>query len=147
MIDVLSDLFILGGVPGPVRSGNGLEFVARAVQEWIAAVGAKAAYIQPGNPWENGYVESSNARLRDELLDGEIFYTLREAKIVIESWRRHYNAIRPHASLGYRAPAPEVFVPALAAWPAAQLKANACIRPAQSAASATLLLPMRPNLN
>jgi putative transposase len=91
--------------------------VARAVQEWIAAVGAKTAYIQPGNPWENGYVESFNAPLRDELLHGEIFYTLREAKIVIESWRRHYNAIRPHASLGYRVPAPEVFVPALAAWP------------------------------
>src|SRR6187455_2859894 len=80
----------------------------------------------------------SMRRLRDELLDGEIFYTLREAKIVIESWRRHYNAIRPHASLGYRAPAPEVFVPAFAAWPAAQL---------QSAAPATLLLPTRPNLN
>ena len=72
---------------------------------------------QPGSPWENGYVESFNARLRDELLHGEIFYTLREAKIVIESWRRHYNAIRPHASLGYRVPHPEVFVPALAAWP------------------------------
>src|SRR5205807_9490574 len=68
----------------------------------------------------NGFIESFNARLRDELLDGEIFYTLREAKIVIESWRRHYNAVRPHASIGYQAPAPEVFVPALAAWPAAQ---------------------------
>src|ERR1700749_1450073 len=77
-------------------------------------------YITPGSPWENGFIESFNARLRDELLDGEIFYTLREAQIVIESWRRHYNAIRPHASIGYRAPAPEVFVPALAAWPAAQ---------------------------
>ena len=138
VIDALSDLFILRGVPGHVRSDNGPEFVARAVQEWIAALGAKTAYIQPGSPWENGYVESFNARLRDELLDGEIFYTLCEAKIVIESWRRHYNAIRPHASLGYRAPAPEVFVPALAAWPAAQL---------QSAAPATLLLHMRPNLN
>lgn len=138
VIDALSDLFILRGVPGHVRSDNGPEFVARAVQEWIAAVGAKTAYIQPGSPWENGYVESFNARLRDELLDGEIVYTLCEAKIVIESWRRHYNAIRPHASLGYRAPAPEVFVPALAAWPAAQL---------QSAAPGTLLLHMRPNLN
>jgi putative transposase len=89
------------------------------VQEWITAVGAKTAYITPGSPWENGYVESLNARLRDELLDGEIFYSLREAKIVIESWRRHYDAIRPHESLGYKAPAPEVFVPAFAAWPAA----------------------------
>ena len=74
----------------------------------------------PGSPWENGFIESFNARLRDELLDGEIFYTLHEAQIVIESWRRHYNAVRPHAAIGYRAPAPEVFVPALAAWPAAQ---------------------------
>src|SRR5262245_27387716 len=79
----------------------------------------QTAYIERGSPWENGYVESFNARLRDELLNGEIFYTLREAQIVIESWRRHYNMIRPHASLGYKPPAPEVFVPAFAAWPAA----------------------------
>ena len=118
VIDVLSDLFILRGVPEHIRSDNGPEFVAKGVQEWIAAVGAKTAYITPGSPWENGFIESFNARLRDELLDGEIFYTLREAQIIIESWRRHYNAVRPHASIGYRAPAPEVFVPALAAWPA-----------------------------
>ena len=111
-IDVLSDLFILRGVPGHVRSDNGPEFVAKAVRAWIAAVGAKAAYIEPGSPWENGFVESFNARLRDELLDGEIFYSLREAQVVIESWQRHYNTVRPHASLGYRAPAPEVVVPA-----------------------------------
>src|SRR3954466_2878770 len=125
-------------VPCHIRSDNGPEFIAKAVQEWIAAVGAKTAYIAPGSPWENGYVESFNARLRDELLDGEIFYTLREAQIVIESWRRHYNAIRPHASIGYRAPAPEVFVPALAAWPSAQP------RPAPPA-----MLPVapRPTLN
>ena len=115
VIDVLSDRFILRGVPGHVRSDNGPEFVAGAVQEWITAVGARTAYIAPGSPWENGYVESFNARLRDELLDGEIFYSLREAQVVIESWRRHYNTVRPHASLGYRAPAPEVFVPVLAA--------------------------------
>jgi len=118
-IDVLSDLFILRGVPGFIRSDNGPEFVAKAVQGWIAAVGAKTAYIAPGSPWENGYVESFNARLRDELLNGEIFYSLKEAQIIIESWRRHYNAIRPHASLGYKAPAPEVFMPGLAAWPPA----------------------------
>jgi transposase InsO family protein len=93
--------------------------VAEAVQEWIRAVGTKTAYIERGSPWENGYIESFNARLRDELLDGEIFYSLREAQIVIESWRRHYNRIRPHASLDYKPPAHEVFVPALAAWPAA----------------------------
>ncbi|MCJ2016860.1 IS3 family transposase [Methylobacterium sp. E-065] len=119
VIDVLSDLFILRGVPGHIRSDNGPEFVAKAVQAWITGVGAKTAYITPGSPWENGYVESFNARLRDELLNGEIFYTLKEAQIVIESWRRHYNTVRPHASLGYRPPAPEVFMPAFTAWPAA----------------------------
>jgi putative transposase len=113
VIDVLSDLFILRGVPEHIRSDNGAEFTAKAVQEWIAAVGAKTAYIAPGSPWENGFIESFNARLRDELLDGEIFYTLKEAKIVIESWRRHYNTLRPHGSLGYKPPAPEVFVPAM----------------------------------
>jgi putative transposase len=117
VIDVLSDLFILRGVPGHIRSDNGPEFVAKAVQAWITAVGAKTAYIAPGSPWENGYVESFNARMRDELLDGELFYSLREAQIIIESWRIHYNTRRPHASLGYRPPAPEVFVPAMAAWP------------------------------
>jgi transposase InsO family protein len=117
VIDVLSDLFILRGVPGHIRSDNGPEFVAKAVQAWITAVGARTAYIAPGSPWENGYVESFNARLRDELLDGELFYSLREAQIIIESWRIHYNTKRPHASLGYRPPAPEVFVAAMAAGP------------------------------
>ena len=119
VIDVLSDLFILRGIPGYIRSDNGPEFIAQAVQDWIAAVGAKTAYITPGSPWENGYIESFNARLRDELLNGEVFYSLREAKIVIEAWRRHYNTVRPHASLRYRPPAPEVFVP-MPAWSAAQ---------------------------
>jgi transposase InsO family protein len=92
VIDVLSDLFILRGIPGHIRSDNGPEFVAKAVQDWIAVVGAKTAYIERGSPWENGYIESFNARLRDELLNGEIFYSLREAQIVIESWRRRYAA-------------------------------------------------------
>ena len=138
VIDVLSDLFILRGVPGHVRSDNGPEFVAKALQEWIGAVGAKPAYIAPGSPWENGYVESFNARLRDELLNGEIFYSLKEAQIIIESWRRHYNAVRPHQSLGYRPPAPEVFVPALAACPST---------PPRSAPPATLPLASKPALN
>ncbi|WP_131113674.1 IS3 family transposase [Lichenihabitans psoromatis] len=120
VIDVLSDLFILRGVPGHIRSDNGPEFIAQAVQDWITAVGAKTAYIAPGSPWENGYVESFNARFRDELLDGEIFYSLKEAQVIIESWRRHYNTVRPHGSIGYKPPAPEVFVPAFAAWPAAK---------------------------
>jgi putative transposase len=99
VIDTLADLFILHGVPGYIRSDNGPEFVAQAVQDWIAAVGAKTAYIEPGSPWENGYIESFNARLRDELLNGEIFYTLREAQIIIESWRRHYKRASQHPSV------------------------------------------------
>ncbi|CAN7500010.1 IS3 family transposase [Paracoccus pantotrophus] len=114
VIDVLSDLFILRGVPEHIRSDNGPEFIATAVQDWITAVGAKTAYIAPGSPGENGYIESFNARLRDELLDGEIFYTLKEARIIVESWRRHYNTVRPHGALGYKPPAPEVFIPAFA---------------------------------
>ena len=99
VIDVLSDLFILRGVPGHVRSDNGPEFIAKAVQDWIALVGAKTAYIEPGSPWENGYCESFNSKLRDELLNGEIFYSLKEARIVIESWRRHYNRASEHPSV------------------------------------------------
>jgi putative transposase len=114
VIDVLSDLFILRGVPGHIRSDNGPEFAGKAVQGWITAVGAKTVYIAPGSPWENGFIESFNSKLRDELLNGEIFYTLQEAKIIIEAWRRHYNTIRPHSSLGYVPPAPEVVL-----WPAA----------------------------
>ena len=111
VIDVLSDLFILRGVPGHVRSDNGPEFIAKAVREWIAAVGAKTAFIEPGSPWENGYCESFNSKLRDELLNGEIFYSLAEAKVLIEAWRRHYNTVRPHSSLGYRPPVPETASP------------------------------------
>jgi transposase InsO family protein len=115
VIDALAGLFIDRGVPMHIRSDNGPEFVATALRDWIAAAGAKTAYIEPGSPWENGYCESFNGKLRDELLNGEIFYTLKEAKIVIETWRRHYNTVRPHSSLGYRPPAPEAIV-----WPASQ---------------------------
>lgn len=113
VIEALCDLFIVRGIPAYIRSDNGPEFIAVALREWIAAVGAKTAYIEPGSPWENGYVESFNGKLRDELLNGEVFYTLAEAKIVIEQWRRHYNTVRPHSSLGYKPPAPEVL-----SWPA-----------------------------
>jgi putative transposase len=113
VIEALCDLFVLRGIPTHIRSDNGPEFVAEALREWITAVGAKTAYIEPGSPWENGYCESFNGKLRDELLNGEIFYTLKEAQIVIENWRRHYNTVRPHSSLGYRPPAPEALV-----WPA-----------------------------
>lgn len=111
VIDVLTDLFILRGVPDYIRSDNGPEFVAEAVRKWINLVGAQTAYIEPGSPWENGYIESFNARLRDELLNGEIFYSLKEAQILIEQWRKHYNTKRPHSSLGYRPPAPETIIP------------------------------------
>jgi transposase InsO family protein len=115
VIDVLSDLFIVRGVPGHIRSDNGPEFVAKAVRSWITGVGAKTAYIAPGSPWENGFIESFNSKLRDELLNNEIFYSLKEARIIIEAWRRHYNTVRPHSALAYRPPAPEVVL-----WPAAQ---------------------------
>ena len=138
VIDVLSDLFIQRGIPGHIRSDNGPEFIAKAVQDWIAAVGAKTAYIAPGSPWENGFVESFNARLRDELLDGEIFYSLREAQIVIESWRRHYNNVRPHGSIGYKPPAPEVHLSSISAGLATQP------RPAPPA---LLVVAPRPTMN
>jgi transposase InsO family protein len=116
VIDVLADLFILRGVPGHIRSDNGPEFVATAVRAWISGVGAKTAFIEPGSPWENGYVESFNGKLRDELLNAEVFHTLAEARVLIEQWRRHYNTQRPHSALGYRPPAPEVLLPMLT-WP------------------------------
>ena len=112
-IDVLTDLFILRrsrACPHPLRQRSRV-LLLQAVRNWIAAVGAQTAYIEPGSPWENGYVESFNALFRDELLNGEIFYTLKEAQIVIEQWRRHYNTKRPHSSLGYRPPTPEAIIP------------------------------------
>ena len=111
VIDTLTDLFILRGIPAYIRSDYGPEFVAQAVRDWIKAVGAKTAYIEPGSPWENGYCESFNARFRDELLNGEVFYTLQETQIIIEQWRRHYNTIRPHRALGYRPSAPKTIIP------------------------------------
>jgi len=103
----LTDLFVSRRPPDYIRSDNGPEFTARAVREWLSRVGVKTLYIEPGSPWENGYNESFNGKLRDELLNGEIFYTLKEAQILIERWRQEYNTIRPHSSLGYRPPAPE----------------------------------------
>ena len=124
VVDALTNLFILRGPPEFIRSpsrglhanrcraaDNGAEFIAKKVRAWIGAVGAKTAFITPGSPWENGYCESFNARFRDELLNGEVFYTLREAQILIERWRRHYNTVRPHSALRYRPPAPESMMP------------------------------------
>jgi len=110
VVDTLSTLFITEGVPEYIRSDNGSEFTAKTTREWIASVRVKTAYIEPGSPWENGYNESFNGKLRDELLNGEIFYTLKEAQILIEQWRRHYNEVRPHSALGYKPPAPQAIV-------------------------------------
>ena len=107
----LTDLFTKHGPPDHIRSDNGPEFVATAVREWLAKVGVKTLYITPGSPWENGYNESFNGKLRDELLNTEIFTTLREAQVLIERWRHHYNTKRPQSALGYRPPAPEAILP------------------------------------
>ncbi len=111
VLETLADLMIMRGPPSFVRSDNGPEFVALALRQWIVGVGSQTAYIEPGSAWENGYCESFNSKLRDELLNGEIFFSLTEAQILIEAWRRHYNGARPHSALGYRPPAPETFVP------------------------------------
>jgi putative transposase len=97
---VLADLFARHGPPDHIRSDNGSEFTAIAVREWLPRVGVKALFIEPGSPWKNGHNESFNGKLRGELLNGEIFYTLAEARALVERWRRHYNTIRPHSSLG-----------------------------------------------
>jgi putative transposase len=112
VIETLAELMLLRGVPEHIRSDNGPEFSAQALREWLATVGASTLYIEPGSPWENGYNESFNGRLRDELLNGEIFYSLREAQVVIEAWRLEYNRVRPHSSLGYQPPAPATYRPA-----------------------------------
>lgn len=111
VLQCLADLFVKRGPPEHIRSDNGAEFTANAVREWLGRIGVKTLYIEPGSPWENGYNESFNGKLRDELLNMEIFYTLKEAKVLIERWRRYYNTIRPHSSLGYRPPAPETILP------------------------------------
>ena len=107
VLERLSDLFVRRAVPTHIRSDNGSEFTAHRVRDWLARVGVKTLYIEPGSPWENGTIESFNGKLRDELLAREQFDTLLEAKVLIERWRRHYNTVRPHSSLGYRPPAPE----------------------------------------
>lgn len=113
VIDVLAEAMVEHGVPAYLRSDNGPEMVAKNLRCWLAAVGSKTLYIEPGSPWENGYCESFNGKFRDELLNGEIFYTLREAQILIERWRHHYNTLRPHSALNYRSPAPEAILPKL----------------------------------
>lgn len=103
----LAELFVQRGVPEHIRSDNGPEFAANAVRSWLSRVGVQTLFITPGSPWENGYIESFNGKLRDELLDRELFDTLWEVKVLVERWRQTYNRIRPHSALGYRPPAPE----------------------------------------
>ena len=112
VVECLAELFVTRGVPEHIRSDNGPEFTAKAVRHWLQRLGVKTVYIAPGSPWENGYIESFNGKLRDEVLNREVFDTLQEAKVLVERWRHEYNHIRPHSALGYRPPAPEVIVPA-----------------------------------
>ncbi len=106
VLAILAGLFVRRGTPQFIRSDNGPELTAKALRKWLSRVDVRTLFIEPGSPWENGYIESFNGKLRDELLNGEIFYTLTEAKVLIEWWRREYNEIRPHSALGYRPPAP-----------------------------------------
>jgi len=107
VIDKLYELFLFRGVPEHIRSDNGPEFTARVIRSWLNKLGVKTLFIEPGSPWENGFIESFNGKLRDELLNREIFTTLTEARVLIADWRKEYNQVRPHSSLSYRPPAPE----------------------------------------
>lgn len=111
VVEELTKLFVTRGTPRYLRSDNGSEFVAETVRTWLKRVGVGTLFIEPGSPWENGYIESFNGKFRDELLNGEIFDTIVEAKVITERWRNTYNKIRPHSSLGYRPPAPETYYP------------------------------------
>ena len=106
VLEVLTKLFCEYGVPVHIRSDNGSEFTAKRVRAWLQRLEVKPLFIEPGSPWENGYIESFNGKMRDELLAREIFYSLKEAQVLIEMWRRQYNTVRPHSALGYRPPAP-----------------------------------------
>jgi putative transposase len=110
VIEALADVMVIKGVPEHLRSDNGPEFVAHDLRKWLADAGAKTMYIEPGSPWENGYCESFNSKMRDEFLNGEIFYSMKELRVLAERWRKHYNTARPHSSPGYRPPAPEAWL-------------------------------------
>lgn len=109
VLECLSELFLSRGVPEFIRSDNGPEFVATALREWLGRLSVKTLFIEPGSPWENGYVESFNGKFRDEFLSVKLFESVLEARVLTERWRRHYNQVRPHSSLGYRPPAPEAW--------------------------------------
>ena len=111
VIDQLFNLFVFRGIPQHIRSDNGSEFTSREIRNWLTRLGVRTLFIEPGSPWENGYIESFNGKMRDELLNREIFTTLTEARVLIKEWRREYNQIRPHSALAYRPPAPEAIIP------------------------------------
>jgi putative transposase len=111
VLDALFNLFIFRGIPDYIRSDNGSEFTAGVIRKWLIKLGVKTLYIDPGSPWENGYIESFNGKMRDELLNRELFTTLMEAQVLISEWREEYNHVRPHSSLHYRPPAPEAKMP------------------------------------
>tara|TARA_Y100000768_G_scaffold330762_1_gene269702 strand:+ start:35443 stop:36261 length:819 start_codon:yes stop_codon:yes gene_type:complete len=111
VLEFLAKQFLIRGQPKFIRSDNGPEFIAEKLREWLASLKVKTLYIEPGSPWENGYCESFNGRMRDEFLNGEIFYSLKEAQVLVEMWRREYNQFRPHSSLGYKPPAPVAVLP------------------------------------
>jgi transposase InsO family protein len=125
VLETLDGLFMSRGVPEHIRSDNGSEFTAEAVRGWLETLEVRPLYIEPGSPWENGYVESFHGKLRDELLNGEVFDTLWEAQVLLEQWKREYNAVRPHSRLGYTAPAPEAWT-----WDRRQ-ELTGALRPAQ----------------
>ncbi len=134
IISALAGVMVIKGVPKHLRSDNGPEFVAKDLRKWLAKTGATILYIEPGSPWENGYCESFNSRLRDEFLNGEIFYSIKELRVLAERWRVHYNTVRPHSSLSYRPPAPETWLTSIArqqgepvASLTARLAATSCI--------------------
>ena len=106
VVEVFTDLFMERGMPVHIRSDNGSEFIAKRVRNWLERLQVRPLYIEPGSPWEIGYIESFNGKMRDELLNLEIFYSLKEAQVLIAMWRKHYNTVRPHSSLGYRPPVP-----------------------------------------
>ena len=123
VIETLSDVMLWKGIPEHLRSDNGPEFIAQQLRQWLAKLGTATLYIEPGSPWENGYCESFNGKLRDECLNGEIFYSLKEAQVVIEQWRVQYNTVRPHSALGYRPPAPGAYSSLLPLKPVSQPQA------------------------
>ena len=116
VIEQLAELFVNRGTPDYLRSDNGSEFTAGAIRGWLCRLGVKTLFIEPGSPWENGYIESFNGKMRDELLNGEVFDTITEARVITEQWRKEYNRKRPHSSLNYRPPAPEAILPIQIPW-------------------------------